>query len=236
MVEFFPAAKQPMIRSILAGVLRGVVCQRLLPRKGGGRIAAVEVMVANDRIAELIREARVRGDPDGDRRGLVLRDADAHAGADRARRSPASSTARLAAGAAPNRHDFLIALAQAEKTRGGPGRRRRRRPTRIARSRKEPHSDDRGTASASALRGGMTCGALFAAVGVRSRARGRELPERRRGAGARAALDRSTALGLRAAAARDRVVRQHPARLVPLLRGRCRSCGTRIGSATRRSS
>ena len=31
MIEFFPAAKQPMIRSILAGVLRGVVSQRLLP-------------------------------------------------------------------------------------------------------------------------------------------------------------------------------------------------------------
>ena len=31
MIEFFPAAKQPMIRSILAGVLKGVVSQRLLP-------------------------------------------------------------------------------------------------------------------------------------------------------------------------------------------------------------
>ena len=32
-VEFFPGIKQPQIRSILAGVLRGVVSQRLLPRK-----------------------------------------------------------------------------------------------------------------------------------------------------------------------------------------------------------
>ena len=60
MVEFFPAAKQDQIRSILAGVLRGVVSQRLLPKQGGGRVAAVEVMVDNSRIADLIREARAR--------------------------------------------------------------------------------------------------------------------------------------------------------------------------------
>ena len=36
-VEFFPAIKQPAVRSILAGVMKGVVSQRLLPRVGGGR-------------------------------------------------------------------------------------------------------------------------------------------------------------------------------------------------------
>ena len=56
LVEFFPAIKQPAVRSILAGVLKGVVSQRLLPRIGGGRRAAVEVMIANSRIQELIRE------------------------------------------------------------------------------------------------------------------------------------------------------------------------------------
>src|SRR5262249_7526833 len=55
-VEFFPAIKQSAVRSILAGVLRGVVSQRLLPRIGGGRVAAVEVMIANSRVQELIRE------------------------------------------------------------------------------------------------------------------------------------------------------------------------------------
>src|SRR6202795_4990570 len=39
MIEFFPETKQQAIRSIMAGVLRGVVSQRLLPRVGGGRIA-----------------------------------------------------------------------------------------------------------------------------------------------------------------------------------------------------
>src|SRR5207244_3043656 len=58
MVEFFPGNKQPQIRSIMAGVLRGVVSQRLLPKVGAGRVAAVEVMVMNNRIADLIREAK----------------------------------------------------------------------------------------------------------------------------------------------------------------------------------
>jgi twitching motility protein PilT len=58
MIEFFPPAKQQQVRSVLAGVLRGVVSQRLLPRVGGGRVAAVEVMVTNARIADLIREER----------------------------------------------------------------------------------------------------------------------------------------------------------------------------------
>src|SRR5580765_3703733 len=56
LIEFFPAIKQPQVLSILAGVLKGVVSQRLLPRVGGGRVAAVEIMVTNSRIQELIRE------------------------------------------------------------------------------------------------------------------------------------------------------------------------------------
>jgi len=56
LVEFFPAAKQMMVRQIIAGVLRGAVSQRLLPRVGGGRVGAVEVMVVTARIAELIRD------------------------------------------------------------------------------------------------------------------------------------------------------------------------------------
>jgi twitching motility protein PilT len=59
MVEFFPPAKQEMTRQVLAGVLRGVISQRLIPRKDHGRIAAVEVMVNTARIADLIRESRV---------------------------------------------------------------------------------------------------------------------------------------------------------------------------------
>jgi twitching motility protein PilT len=58
LVVFFPAAKHQQIRSIVAGTLNGVISQRLLPRTDGGRVPAVEVMVANTRIRDLIRENR----------------------------------------------------------------------------------------------------------------------------------------------------------------------------------
>ncbi len=58
MIEFFPDTKQQAIRSIMAGVLKGVVSQRLLPRVGGGRVAVVEAMVINARIADLVREGK----------------------------------------------------------------------------------------------------------------------------------------------------------------------------------
>src|SRR5205814_4566170 len=56
MIEFFPGIKQAQIRSMQAGVLQGNVSQRLLHRHDGGGVAAVEVMVNNARIADLIRE------------------------------------------------------------------------------------------------------------------------------------------------------------------------------------
>ena len=85
MIEFFPPGKQQQIRSVLAGVLRGVISQRLLPRLGGGRVAAVEVMVMNARISDLIREERTEEISDAVAEGDLLPDADLPAGADRAR-------------------------------------------------------------------------------------------------------------------------------------------------------
>src|SRR5712692_1104735 len=64
MVELFPEAEQGQVRSVLSGVLRGLISQRLLPRLGGGRVVAAEVMIANARIAELIRTAKPEGIPD----------------------------------------------------------------------------------------------------------------------------------------------------------------------------
>jgi twitching motility protein PilT len=114
LTEFFPGVKQPQIRSILAGVLRGVVSQRLLPRVGGGRVAAVEVMVTNARIADLIREARPDEIHDAIEEGdffemqtfsqaLIKLVVDGEV--DR----------EVAANTATNRHDFLVALERAEK-------------------------------------------------------------------------------------------------------------------------
>jgi twitching motility protein PilT len=44
------------MRSQLASVLLGVVSQRLLPRVGGGRLPAVEIMLNNHAVENLIRE------------------------------------------------------------------------------------------------------------------------------------------------------------------------------------
>jgi twitching motility protein PilT len=116
MVEFFPATKQQMVRSILAGVLKGVVSQRLLPRIGSGRIAAVEVMVNNDRIAELIREDKPEEVPAAIAEGayydmVTLTQALIELVLDGLVES------QIATNAAPNRHDFVIALEHAEKLR-----------------------------------------------------------------------------------------------------------------------
>jgi twitching motility protein PilT len=53
-VDFFPPYQQHQTRVTLSGALRGVICQRLVVRTGGGRIPALEVMVSNGRIAERI--------------------------------------------------------------------------------------------------------------------------------------------------------------------------------------
>jgi twitching motility protein PilT len=114
LVEFFPADKQPQVRSILAGVLNGVISQRLLPRTNGGRIAAVEVMVANARIQELIRENKPEFVPEAIAEGAffqmqtltkALIDLVVSGDVDE----------ETAAAAAPNRHDFMIALDRALK-------------------------------------------------------------------------------------------------------------------------
>jgi twitching motility protein PilT len=114
MVEFFPAVKQQLIRSILAGVLRGVISQRLLPRIDGGRVPAVEVMVGNARIADLIREDK----PDEITTAIAEGDffqmqtfsaALIHLVLEQ------KVDREVAANAASNRHDFLIALDRALK-------------------------------------------------------------------------------------------------------------------------
>lgn len=58
-VDVFPAEQQNQIRSQLASVLVGVVSLRLLPKTGGGRIPAYEIMVANHAVRNVIRENKV---------------------------------------------------------------------------------------------------------------------------------------------------------------------------------
>src|SRR3954463_1530922 len=114
MIEFFPPEKQEVIRAILAGVLRGVVSQRLLPKEGGGRVAAVEVMVMNARIADLIREGRADEITDAVAEGDFF-DMQTFTQALIARVIAGRVARDTAANAATNRHDFLVSLEQAEK-------------------------------------------------------------------------------------------------------------------------
>lgn len=55
-IDVFPSHQQNQIRLQLANVLLGVVAQRLLPRIGGGRVPAVEIMIKNRAVGNLIRE------------------------------------------------------------------------------------------------------------------------------------------------------------------------------------
>lgn len=58
MIDVFPPHQQQQIRVQLSGVLEGIVAQHLLPMVNGGRIAAFEVLLANNAIRNLIREAK----------------------------------------------------------------------------------------------------------------------------------------------------------------------------------
>jgi twitching motility protein PilT len=114
MVEFFPEGKQQMIRSIMAGVLRGIISQRLLPKISGGRVAAVEVMVTNSRIADLIRESKPESITDAIEEGAFF---DMQSFTEALLDLVVSDEVdqEVAANAATNRHDFLVAVERALK-------------------------------------------------------------------------------------------------------------------------
>jgi twitching motility protein PilT len=117
-VDLFPMGRQRQARFSVASTLSAVVCQRLVPRADGfGRVPTVEVLVVNGRVvdlildptrteqvSEVIREGGFYGMQSFDqsllelvRNGLVTID-----------------EAQLAAS---NRHDFMLALAEAQLTR-----------------------------------------------------------------------------------------------------------------------
>ena len=59
-IDVFPSERQPQIRVQLAGSLAAVVSQRLLPRVGGGQVAAFEVLVATSAVRNLVKEGKTR--------------------------------------------------------------------------------------------------------------------------------------------------------------------------------
>jgi twitching motility protein PilT len=59
-IDVFPAGQQGQIRTQLSLVLEGIMCQSLLPKAAGdGRVMALEILVPNSAIRNLIREDKI---------------------------------------------------------------------------------------------------------------------------------------------------------------------------------
>jgi twitching motility protein PilT len=57
-IDVFPPEAQQQVRVQLSATLQGVVSQTLLPKVGGGRVAAYEILIATDGVRALIREGK----------------------------------------------------------------------------------------------------------------------------------------------------------------------------------
>lgn len=75
-IDQFPVEGQAQIRTMLASSLKGVICQNLLKRISGGRVAAMEILVVNAAVANNIREGKTHQIPSaiqtGKRLGMQL--------------------------------------------------------------------------------------------------------------------------------------------------------------------
>jgi twitching motility protein PilT len=58
-IDVFPSEEKSMIRSMLSESLQAVISQTLLKKKGGGRVAAHEIMIGTPAVRNLIRENKV---------------------------------------------------------------------------------------------------------------------------------------------------------------------------------
>lgn len=58
-IDVFPPHQQSQVRIQLANVLQGIVSQRLLPKKDGGRVAATEILLQTSAVSNLIRSEKV---------------------------------------------------------------------------------------------------------------------------------------------------------------------------------
>jgi twitching motility protein PilT len=112
-VDFFPPYQQHQVRVTLASVLRGVVSMRLVPKAGGGRIPAIEVMINNGRIADRILDSHKTSEireimADGDFYGMQTFDQSLLG---LVRKDLVTIDEALRASSQP--HDFMLMLEQA---------------------------------------------------------------------------------------------------------------------------
>ena len=65
-VDFFPPHQQTQVRVSLAGSLKGIICQRLIPTADGkSRVPVLELLVVNGRIQQAIIDPMITGDIEG---------------------------------------------------------------------------------------------------------------------------------------------------------------------------
>lgn len=57
-IDQFPPEQQAQIRIMLSETLKGIICQTLLKKKNGGRVAAFEILLATNAVSNLIRESK----------------------------------------------------------------------------------------------------------------------------------------------------------------------------------
>lgn len=58
-IDIFPPNQQGQIKSQVSNILNAIISQRLLPKVGGGRVAAREILIRNAAVSNLIRENKV---------------------------------------------------------------------------------------------------------------------------------------------------------------------------------
>jgi twitching motility protein PilT len=112
-VDFFPPAQQGQIRLTLAGALKGIICQRLVPAPDGGMVPCHEVLVNTGRIAERISDADKTAEihdviAEGDYYGMCTFDQSL---LELVKREKITVGSALAASSNP--HDFTLQLQQA---------------------------------------------------------------------------------------------------------------------------
>jgi twitching motility protein PilT len=77
-IDVFPSGQQGQIRTMLSESLEAVVAQTLLKKKGGGRVAACEILIGVPAVRNLIREAKLHQIPSmmqtGQRSGMQTLD------------------------------------------------------------------------------------------------------------------------------------------------------------------
>jgi twitching motility protein PilT len=78
-IDLFPPHERTLVQSRLASLLNGIICQALVPRANGkGRVPALEIMLANPAVRNLIREGKIHQLPNAirtnARQGMQLLD------------------------------------------------------------------------------------------------------------------------------------------------------------------